>query len=154
MYKRQRYENGIEVSREVEETVVVEPPQNQIIAYGTNVVVRTIDTPDGPREYWRVMRLYATSYHPAALGGDNITATGRVLQKGIVGVDRHIIPFGTELFVPGYGVGLAADTGPARGNGMWIDLGYSDEDYQHWSHYTEVYILTPVPAAIDYILPQ
>ncbi len=151
---RVRYENGIEVAREPEETIVVDPPQNRIIAYGTQVVVRTIDTPDGPREYWRVMRLYTTSYYPAGLGGDNITATGRVLQKGIVGVDRHIIPFGTEVYVPGYGVGLAADTGPAHGNGMWIDLGYSDADYEHWSRYTEVYILTPVPATIDYILPQ
>lgn len=150
---RVRYENGIEVSREVEETVVIQPPQNQITAYGTNVVVRTIDTPEGPREYWRVLRLYTTSYHPAALGGDNITATGRVLQKGIVGIDRHIIPFGTELYIPGYGVGLAADTGPARGDGMWIDLGYSDHDWEHWARWTQVYVLTPVPANIDYILP-
>jgi uncharacterized protein YabE (DUF348 family)/3D (Asp-Asp-Asp) domain-containing protein len=150
---RVRYENGTEISREVEETVVVTPPQNHVIGYGTKVVIRTIDTPDGPREYWRVLRMYTTSYHPAALGGDNITATGRVLVKGIIGVYRPIIPFGTELYVPGYGVGLAADTGPARGNGMWIDLGYSDEDWEHWARYTQVYILTPVPAEIDYILP-
>ncbi len=151
---RVRYENGSEVGREVDETVVVAPAVNQVIAYGTNVVVRTVDTPDGPREYWRVMRLYATSYHPAALGGDDVTATGRRLVKGIVAIDRTVIPLGTEVFVPGYGVGLAADTGGRRNSPMWIDLGYSDADFRQWARYVEVYILTPVPAQIDYILPE
>lgn len=151
---RVRYENGIEVERSSEETVVVEPPANHVIAYGTKVVVRSIDTPEGPREYWRVLRLYATSYHPAALGGDDVTATGRTLEKGIVAVDRRVIPFGTTVYVAGYGVGLAADTAPPRNRGLWIDLGYSDHDFRHWARWTEVYLLTPVPPNIDYLLPQ
>ena len=151
---RVRYENGIEVERSSEETVVIEPPVNRVIAYGTKVVLRTIDTPEGPREYWRVLRLYATSYHPAALGGDDVTATGRRLEKGIVAVDRRIIPLGTQVFVPGYGIGLAADTAPPRNRGLWIDLGYSDHDYRHWARWVDVYVLTPVPPNIEYLLPQ
>ncbi|MEO0563881.1 MAG: ubiquitin-like domain-containing protein, partial [Chloroflexota bacterium] len=151
---RVRYENGVEVSREPTETVVVQPPQDRIVAFGTGVVVRTIDTPEGPREYWRTMRLLTTSYHPAALGGDNITATGRILTKGIVGVDPTVIPYGTELYVPGYGVGVAADTGGPRSTRLWIDLGYDDENWIPWSQYTEVYILTPVPNNIQYVLPD
>lgn len=150
---RVRYENGSPVSRSDEETIIVQPPVNRVIQYGTNVVIRTIDTPDGPREYWRVLRMYVTSYHPAALGGDSTTATGRTLQKGIVGSDPTILPYGTQVYVPNYGVGEVQDTGGRRSMPLWIDLGYSDDDYRGWHGYYNVYILTPVPPTIDYTLP-
>jgi 3D (Asp-Asp-Asp) domain-containing protein len=150
---RVRYENRIEVSRVEESTEVIQEVQNQIIAYGTNVVLRSVDTPDGPRQYWRRVRMYATSYHPAALGGDNITATGQVLTKGIVASDPDIIKYGAEVFVPGYGIGQMADTGPAY-RPMWIDLGYDDANWVSWSRWVDVYLLAPVPENIQYLLPQ
>jgi uncharacterized protein YabE (DUF348 family)/3D (Asp-Asp-Asp) domain-containing protein len=150
---RVRYENGIAVERSDGETVVVTAPVNQVISYGTNIVLRTIDTPDGPREYWRVLRMYVTSYHPAALGGDSTTATGRTVQRGIVGSDPNILPYGTQIFVPNYGVGEVQDTGGARSMPLWVDLGYSDADYRGWYGYHDVYILTPVPPNVDYTLP-
>ncbi len=151
---RVRYENGIEVARGEESRSLAVEPINRVIAFGTNIVLRTIDTPEGPREYWRRIRVYATSYHPAALGGDNITATGRVLTKGIVGIDPTVIPYGTQLFVPGYGIGVAADTGGPRSTRLWIDLGYDDENWVSWSKPVDIYLLTPVPTEIDYILPD
>jgi resuscitation-promoting factor RpfB len=150
---RIRYENGVEVSRQAEGTLTVQPAQNRIISYGTNIVLRTLDTPSGPVQYWRVIRMYATSYSPKALGGDNITATGRTLTTGIVGIDPTVIPYGTQIYVPGYGVGVAADTGGPRSTHLWIDLGYSDDEYRPWSQYVEVYILAPVPDHVEYTLP-
>lgn len=149
---RIRYENGIEVSREPSETVVVQEPRDRVIAYGTNVVLRTIDTPDGPRQYWRRIRMWATSYHPAALGGDSTTATGETLQKGIIASRPDVIRYGSEVFVPGYGTGRMADTGPIH-RPLFIDLGYSDADYQPWARWVDVYLLAPVPDQIMYILP-
>lgn len=149
---RVRYEDGVEVERLPESIYIARAPQNRVITYGTKVVVRTVDTPNGPRPYWRRLRVWATSYHPAALGGDDRTATGRRLEHGVVAADRSVLPFGTEVFVPGYGVGVVADTAPPRRGGMWIDLGYSDADYQHWSRYVDVYVLGEPPANIDYIL--
>jgi resuscitation-promoting factor RpfB len=152
---RVRYENGVEISRETEtEAATTTEPINRVIAYGTNIVFRTVDTPEGPREYWRVIRMYATSYHPAALGGDNVTATGRILTRGIVGIDPRIIPYDSTLYVPNYGVGVAADTGGPRRIKLWIDLGYDDENWVSWSRYVDVYLLTPVPPEFPYILPQ
>ncbi|MBZ0283005.1 MAG: G5 domain-containing protein [Anaerolineae bacterium] len=151
---RVRYENGSEVSRTPESTTVAVEPINRVIAYGTKIVIRTLDTPDGPIEYWRVLRMYTTSYHPAALGGDNVTATGKILTKGIVGIDPKVIPYGSRLYVPGYGIGEAADTGGPRRFALWIDLGYDDSNWVSWSKYTDVYLMTPVPAEIDYILPE
>lgn len=151
---RIRYENGVEVGRTPEETVLARAPINRIIAYGTNIVLRTIDTPDGPREYWRVLRMYTTSYHPAALGGDDVTATGRKLTKGVVGINPKIIPYDTQVYVAGYGIGIAGDTGGPRKFALWIDLGYDDANWVSWSKYSDVYLLTPLPANIVYLLPE
>lgn len=151
---RVRYENGAEVSRDLQGTYVVREPKNRVVAYGTGVVLRTIETEAGARQYWRKLRLLTTSYHPAALGGSNITATGRILTKGIVGIDPTVIPYGTELYIPGYGIGIAADTGGPRSTRLWIDLGYDDDNWIPWSQYTDVYILAPVPDNIQYILPD
>ncbi|MFN8375874.1 MAG: ubiquitin-like domain-containing protein [Anaerolineae bacterium] len=151
---RVRYENGVEISREVEEDAIIWEPVNAVISYGTNIVVRSLDTPDGTIQYWRVLRLYATSYHPAVLGGDDVTATGAHLERGVVGVETSLIPFGTQMYVPGYGTALAADTGPDRSSPYWIDLGYSDADWVSWSRYIDVYFVLPVPADVVYILPE
>ncbi len=149
---RVRYENGVEVSRTPETTAVAAEPVNRIIGYGTQIIIRTVETPEGPREYWRRLRMYATSYHPAALGGDDITATGRKLTTGVVGSDPDVIPYDTQLFVPGYGLGIMADTGMSTPR-LWIDLGYDDASYVPWSRWVDVYLLTPVPARINYLLP-
>lgn len=49
------------------------------------------------------------------------TATGLPVGPGIVAVDPTVIPLGTRMTVPGYGEGVAADTGPAI-KGLRIDL--------------------------------
>ena len=49
------------------------------------------------------------------------TATGVPVGWGIVAVDPSVIPLGTRLTIPGYGTGVAADTGPGV-RGATIDL--------------------------------
>jgi resuscitation-promoting factor RpfB len=157
IYERQyrtRYENGIEISRELESEGLTQSPQNQVVQYGTNVVIRTLETPEGPVQYWRKMRMYATSYYPAELGGDNITSVGETLQKGIIAIDPRIVSYYTNMYVPGYGRGIAADTGGPRSTPYWVDLGYSDHDFIGWSQWVDVYLLTPVPDNITYLLPE
>ena len=58
----------------------------------------------------------ATGY---ALGGT--TATGMPVGWGVVAVDPSVIPLGTRMSIPGYGEGVAADTGSAV-QGATIDL--------------------------------
>lgn len=150
---RVRYEDGVEVQRFDDGVVRAAEPVNEVVSYGTKIVYRTVDTPDGPREYWRKLRMYATSYHPEALGGDDVTATGARLTKGIVAINPRIVPYGTTVYVAGYGEGRAADTGGPRSTPYWIDLGYDDDNYEHWSGWTEVYLLAPPPENIPYNLP-
>lgn len=157
---RIRHENGVAVSHIDEAPRVVVPPTDEVIAYGTRIVIQTLETPTGPLEYWRVIRMLATSYTPATSSKPpdapnyGIAATGIPVEKGIVAVDPEVVPYFTRLYVPGYGVGLAADTGGAV-NGRRIDLGYSDDDLVLWYSWVDVYLLTPPPPAeaILYLLP-
>lgn len=64
----------------------------------------------------RTLTVTATGY---SLPGR--TATGLPVSFGVVAVDPAVIPLGTRMTIPGYGEGVAADTGSAvQGNS--IDL--------------------------------
>lgn len=156
---RVRYENGVEVSRTLESEYVAVPPTDKILGYGTKIIVRQLETPEGVIEYWRVIRMLATSYSASTAGVPRSsphygrTRLGLPMQRGIVAVDPRVIPLGSRVYVPGYGVGLAADTGGAI-RGRRIDLGYNDDDLVLWYRWVDVYLLTPVPPPerINYIL--
>jgi resuscitation-promoting factor RpfB len=158
---RVRYENGVEVARVVEGEAQVSVPVPQVIGYGTQIVIRTLATPDGPIEYWRAYTMYATSYaakftnRTPGTPSYGRTASGKILTKGLVAIDRNMMPFGTRMYVPGYGFAEAADTGGGV-RGRFIDLGFDDFNYESWSKVVTVYFLTPAPApeAIRYIIPS
>ncbi|MCK5646633.1 MAG: DUF348 domain-containing protein [Anaerolineales bacterium] len=153
-------ENGEEISRLGEGQWVAREPQGRTIGYGTNIVVRTMDTPNGPISYWRTIRMYATSYSPSRAGVPDdwpwfgITACGKELVKGLVAIDNRYIPFHTMMYVPGYGFAEACDIGGGV-KGRWIDLGYEDHNWENWHQYITVYFLTPVPPAstIAWVFP-
>lgn len=157
---RVRYENGLEVSQTVDGEWVAQQPVNQVIGYGTRINIRTVSTPEGSLEYWRLVRMRVTAYTAASSGkapdhpNYGITASGVPAGTGVVAVDRSVVPFRSNVYVPGYGVGFAGDTGGGV-RGRWIDLGYDEDEYVSWSGYVDVYYLTPVPAAedINYLLP-
>ena len=77
---------------------------------------RTTQPTAPPAAGGRSMTVTATGY---ALTGT--TATGVSVGYGIVAVDPSVIPLGTRMTVPGYGEGVAADTGGAV-IGAHIDL--------------------------------
>jgi uncharacterized protein YabE (DUF348 family) len=160
-YVRVRYEDGVEVARTVENEVLAQAAQPLVIGYGTKITLRVLDTPDGPVEYWRAYTMYATSYSASRAGtaptarNYGLTASGKVLTKGMVAIDRNMMPFGTRMYVPGYGFAVAEDTGGGV-KGRFIDLGYDDWNYQRWGKIVTVYFLTPIPPAdqIRWIIPS
>lgn len=158
---RLRYEDGVEIARDLEDKWTAAAPQNKVIAYGRKIEPITIDSPDGPITYWRKMRVYTTAYSPARSGTPRSapwygrTRIGLPLSKGLVAVDPSVIPMRQRMYVPGYGLALAADTGGGV-KGRFIDLGYDDASYQSWHWWTDIYLLWPPPPAysINYMLPN
>lgn len=152
---RVRYENGAEVSRAHIETVEVQAPVAEITAYGAKIVaLGAVDTPQGPRSYWRRLCVIATYYTPPP----NVTATGGEVHKGVIAAKRRFIPLHTQVYVPGYGEGAILDTGAGPSStDYWIDLGYSSETEAAQANaatrYTWIYLLWPPPADVVYLLP-
>ncbi len=152
-----RYEDDAEVDRWLEAEWVAKPPQPKILNYGTKIVLRMIDTPAGQKQYWRKYRMLATSYTAASAGKPKnhpyygVTALGWRMRDGIVAVDPKIVRLGSQVYVPGYGVGDAADTGGAIRN-LRIDLGYSEETFVSWYRCVDVYLLAPVPDRVEYLM--
>lgn len=137
---RVQYENGIEVARELVADWYDPEPQDTVIYYAPRPAAPALPggaagglggpPPDGARVV-RTLRVYATWYNAASAGRSpsdpsyGITATGVRVTYGVIAVDPNVIPLGTKLYVPGYGYGVAADTGGAV-IGHVIDLGYPD----------------------------
>ena len=151
------FEDGLEVKRELIADAVIRQPQPRVYKYGTKVVIRTLDTPQGPVQYWRKIRMLATSYSASTAGVSRDKSwygrarCGQVMRFGIVAVDPRVVSLGTNVYVPGYGVGNACDTGSAI-TGKRIDLGYDDDNLKLWYRWVDVYLLTPVPNQIRYRL--
>lgn len=102
----------------------------------------TVEIGNGSVSYSRHMTMEATAYIPSDGGGSGITATGMVAQHGVIAVDPQVIPLGTRVFIPGYGVAIAADTGGAiRGNRIDLCMETYREAINFGRGDVEVYIL-------------
>jgi 3D (Asp-Asp-Asp) domain-containing protein len=91
-------------------------PPNPAIGDPPNTTPSPADVPAAPAAGGRTMTVSSTGY---SLPGR--TATGIPVGWGVVAVDPSLIPLGTRMTIPGYGEGVAADTGGAV-RGSTIDL--------------------------------
>jgi 3D (Asp-Asp-Asp) domain-containing protein/peptidoglycan hydrolase CwlO-like protein len=82
-----------------------EPPPAPVESVSKSSSTATATQAPGPRPGGS-MTVTATGY---CLKGS--TATGLPVGPGIVAVDPSVIPLGTRMTIPGYGEGVAADTG-------------------------------------------
>jgi uncharacterized protein YabE (DUF348 family) len=153
---RIKYANGEEIWRDNQDSWQASETEDGVLGYGTKVEIRT-EVVDGQEiEYWRKIYVWATAYSPCRSGVDRClygTATGIMpVQKGVVAVTPRWLSvpngygmWGQSVYIPGYGRGVIADTGGGIPGTPWIDLAYSDEDYQSWNRWTVMYFLPPVP---------
>ncbi len=151
---KQVYKNGVLFSQEVVSEEVTKEPQNEIIAIGTKVIKKPTKpsgssggssgslagglSPDQVRE---VRTMTATAY-----SGDSSTATGTYPQRGTIAADPGVLPYGTRLYIEGYGFGRVEDTGGFinwSGGSNTIDLfmGSESECYAWGRRTVTVYIL-------------
>lgn len=125
------YADGKVISRRVASVSVMKNPVNTITMQGTK---NHISTSRGSKMiFTRAFVAEASAYWAGSCGkkkgsdGYGWTASGVKLKKGLVAVDPKVIPLGTWLYIEGYGVALAADTGSAI-KGRNIDVAFDTED--------------------------
>lgn len=143
------YENGKVVSKKVIKEIVTKKPVNKIIAKGTL-------TPPHPAVASRgnsvsngtVMRVKATAYWAVNGVGSTYTSSGRKAIRNpngysTIAVDPRVIPFGTKLYVEGYGYAIAADEGTSI-IGKTIDVYFNTyKEACNWGlKYINVHILS------------
>lgn len=156
-FTRTRTENGDVVLNETSQEEVLLRPVDEKREFGTKVVIRTLDTPEGPIEYYRSVKVYATSYSPCRSGTSACitgTASGRKVEKGVAAVtsDWYKRFGGQSVYIPDYGKAVIADVGGGIAGRNWIDLAYGDDDFTAWHQDTTLYFLTPVPADMVWVL--
>lgn len=157
-----RYENGVEVSRTTLDKVVLKNPVNEVKNVGTKVTAQNVsDTTCGAVQYYRSMAVTTTSYSPCnsdTSTGEcsNLTALGTQVQQGVLAVSPSWFKIlkGTQICIPGYGIGTVEDIGSYPNNPNWIDLGYTDAQLaavpvSQWTHLNiTVYFLSPKAAEL------
>lgn len=89
-------------------------------------------------KYKKTMNGQATGYTHTG----NPTATGNMPKRGTIAVDPSVIPLGTKLYIPGYGQGVAQDTGGAvKGNIIDLFFETREEAIQWGRRNVTIYIL-------------
>ena len=88
------------------------------------------------------MTVEATAYSAEENGMSGLTASGTPVRHGVIAVDPQVIPFGTRVYIPGYGVAVAEDTGGSI-IGHRIDIAFESygEALNFGRQIIEIYII-------------
>jgi 3D (Asp-Asp-Asp) domain-containing protein len=102
----------------------------QAVQQNSQTLQPTTTTPPPTSSEGRQLTVSATCYD---LPGK--TATGMPVGPGVVAVDPFVIPLGSRMSIPGYGNGVAADTGSGI-QGATIDLWMPASQCAAWGRRT------------------
>jgi 3D (Asp-Asp-Asp) domain-containing protein len=138
------YKNGKPLST-AEKMIEEIDPVNKVVKVGTGEDVAAADAAVEASagriagyEYVKTMMAETTGYTHTG----NRTATGTWPKRGTLAVDPRVIPLGTRIYIPGYGVGVAEDTGGAvKGNVIDLFFESRDEAIRWGRRNVTVYIL-------------
>lgn len=147
-------ENGKEVLREVISDIIKKEPVQKVLLQGT---LGALNLSRGGEKllYTNSIRCKATAYHAGFsstgktpdMPGYEITASGTRAKRNpsgysTIAVDPKVIPLGTRVYVEGYGLAIAEDTGGAiKGNTVDVFFNSYNETINWGIKYVNVYIL-------------
>ncbi|MFZ5975415.1 MAG: G5 domain-containing protein, partial [Bacillota bacterium] len=157
---RINYEDGKEISRYEIDSAVVRVATNEVVLVGTKVASKTSSSSAtsnsnrssgssgsvavsgniSPSKIKKTLRLNATAYTYTG----HRTATGTNPHRGTIAVNPDVIPYGTRMYIEGYGYGVAEDTGAfiySYPNRIDLFMESFNECYSWGSRTVTVYIL-------------
>ncbi len=130
---------------------LVSPPVSAHVLVGT-AVVNTLSIAGHTYRYDKVVSMLTTAYNGSASMNGRWGAVaawdGKPLHPGDVAVDPSVIPFGTYLYIDGYGPARAVDSGSAI-IGDHVDLFFDESSAKigAWGlQWHKVYFLVKKPA--------
>lgn len=91
----------------------------------------------------------ATGYtkHDEGLDGRGITASGTIAEPGVIAADPAVIPLGSKVIIPGYGIATVEDTGGAiKGNKIDLCFATQEEAYEWGRKIVTITILSREPS--------
>ncbi|MDP2892609.1 MAG: G5 domain-containing protein [Bacillota bacterium] len=120
------YKNGEYIRKIAISTEVLKKPVDKIVLVGSgHRLARYIfpdtrpETPPTPDEIKEVrVATYVTAYTHSG----HTTARGNWPRPGTIAADPIQLPYGTKIWVPGYGYGVVKDTGSMRHRPQELDL--------------------------------
>jgi 3D (Asp-Asp-Asp) domain-containing protein/septal ring factor EnvC (AmiA/AmiB activator) len=113
---RRDYVSTLATQRQLNNAQISEIDATARASAATGIEITTRATPASTGLAGRTITVVATGY---SMGG--ATATGVPVGWGTVAVDPSVIPLGSRMTIPGYGDGVAADTGSGV-RGATVDL--------------------------------
>ncbi len=145
------YQNGTVSGSSLVKETVLQDPVNKIVERGTQ---NTVVTAGGERiSYTKELTMKSTAYCSCKKccgkspgdKGYGITRSGEKARRGIVAVDTKIIPLGTRLYVEGYGMAIAGDTGGAvKGNKIDLYMETHEQCLAYGRKEVKVYLLDQI----------
>lgn len=140
------YENGKEVLRTILNDTITKKPVEKIVVQGTYPLM-PINRGGDPIPYKNVFKVRATAYSAIHGIGTTYTASGRLAVRNpdgysTIAVDPKVLPYGTKVFVEGYGLAIAADCGSGiQDNEIDVFFDYRSEALKWAVKYVNVYVL-------------
>ena len=127
-----RYENGKAVKKTIVGEKVLKKAKDRVVKVGTASAAKKKKAAGGTATVDETKLKYTAKYTGIASAyyepAGNLTASGMTVGYGRIGVNPKIIPYGTKLYVTGYGYCVAADTGWGTvGMGRIADLYFGSE---------------------------
>ena len=103
----------VQDNTEVVEVKPVEPTPQKATSQEVQTTTTAPAAPAAPQGYTLTVEATAYSYAEAGLSSYTADGTNLVNDPMVIAVDPRVIPLGTMVEIPGYGVFRAADTGGA-----------------------------------------
>lgn len=124
---------------EVIDRHILTEPKKSVIKRG---MARSVETSRGRMRYSKIMTMEISAYTLGEGAGTGLTSIGIAPYEGIVAVDPRVIPYYTKMYIPGYGIAMAGDTGGSiRGNKLDVFMHDWNRAIQWGRRTLDVYIL-------------